>query len=239
MAPTDGRARRRRLYLMRHGEVSYFDAEGRPYQPATVPLNPEGRAQAEAAARELAAVPIDRVVSSTLRRSTETAAIVTAGRGLTVETREALCEIRPGRLADIPPDAVEQTFVGAFAGDIGPETRFLAGETFGSLLERVLACYAELLGDPSWRRLLVVAHGGVNRAILGHVLGVGLRGVGAVEQDAGCVNIIDVDDNGRGLLRLVNHTPTNPLKVGLELTTMERIYQQYRRPRAGDAPPAR
>jgi probable phosphoglycerate mutase len=227
-------APRRRIYLLRHGEVSYFDDEGNPYRPATVPLNAEGREQAEAAGRELATVPLDRVVSSTLRRSMETAAIITAGRSLAHETREALCEIQPGRLADIPATALEQAFLGAFTGEIGRETRFLAGETFGSLQDRVLACFEELLADPGWRHLLIVAHGGVNRTILAHLLGLGLAGVAAFEQDAGCINIIDVRPGGRCLLRLVNHSPVNPMKVGLELTTMERLYQQYRR-RADDA----
>jgi len=219
---------RRRIYLMRHGEVSYFDAAGRPYYPATVPLNAEGQHQAEAAARELAGVPLDRVVASDLIRSVETATLVTAGRGLVIETREALREIHPGRLADLPPEDVEQAFLGAFTGEISRDSRFLAGETFGSLLDRVLGCFHELLALPDWRHLLVVAHGGVNRALLAHAFGAGLRSIGALEQDAGCLNIIDVDATGRLLVRLVNHTPYNPSKLGLELTTMERLLQQYR-----------
>jgi probable phosphoglycerate mutase len=219
---------RRRLYLMRHGEVSYFDLEGRPYHPGTVPLNAEGQLQAEAAARELADIPLDRALASTLLRSITTAHAVIAGRALELQTQEELCEIQPGRLADIPPNAVERAFVGAFGGDIERDTRFLGGETFGSLQDRVLQCFRQLLGDPSWRHALVVAHGGVNRTILAHALGVGLRGAGAMEQDAGCINIIDVDNDGRFLVRLVNYTPTNPMKIGIELTTMERIYLQYR-----------
>src|SRR5262245_49483102 len=116
---------RRRIYLMRHGEVSYFDDQGKPFRPNTVPLNAEGRAQAEAAARELAAVPLDRVVASDLDRSVETARIVAGGRGLAVEIRPDLREIQPGRLADIPPEARQRVFVGAFAEGIGRETCFL------------------------------------------------------------------------------------------------------------------
>ena len=33
---------------------------------------------------------------------------------------------------------------------------------------------------------------------------------------------------GRFVVRLVNHTCYNPSKRGLELTTMERLYQQFR-----------
>src|SRR5262245_61791648 len=117
---------RRRIDLMRHGDVSHFDDDGRPFRPNTVSLNADGGLQAEAAARELAPVPLDRVVTSDLLRSIETATLVTAGRGLKVEARPELREIQPGRLADIPADAVERVFVGAFTAGIERDTTFLA-----------------------------------------------------------------------------------------------------------------
>src|SRR5437016_6299735 len=89
---------RRRIYLMRHGDVDFFAPDGRPYRPATVPLNDDGRRQAETAGRELAAVPLDRVVTSGLRRSVETAQFVLGSRGLTLESIPELREIEAGRL---------------------------------------------------------------------------------------------------------------------------------------------
>src|SRR5437762_3159280 len=220
---------RRRIYLVRHGEVSYFDAQGRPYRPRTVPLNAEGRVQAEAAARELARIPIDRVVSSDLPRCVETASILASGRGgLHLETHTELREIQPGRLSSLPVDAVQHSFLGAFSSGFNRETRFLGGETFGSLVDRVLGCFQKLIAEPSWRHLLIVAHGGVNRVLLSHVLGGDLHAFATLEQDAGCINVIDVDGADKFLVRLVNYTPYNTLKAGLETTTMERLYQQYR-----------
>src|SRR5258708_40341534 len=93
---------RRRVYLMRHGEVSYFP-DGRPVPPEGVPLNDEGRAQARAAARALAEVPLDRVVSTGLPRTDETAVIVVGERGIAIQVEPALREIQPGRIGDIPP----------------------------------------------------------------------------------------------------------------------------------------
>jgi broad specificity phosphatase PhoE len=219
---------RRRIYLLRHGDVSYFDEHGKPFRPATVPLNEEGRLQAEAAGRVLAEIPLDRVVSSDLARSSETAKLVIAGRRLRLETCAEFREIEPGRLADIPTDAVEQAFLLTFSGGIDRNTHFLAGETFGSLVDRVLGSLRRLLADPGWQQLLLVAHGGVNRTILAHALGLDLKGFGAFEQDPGCINILDVDSAGRWLIRLVNYTPYNPSKKGIELTTMEGLYLQYR-----------
>jgi broad specificity phosphatase PhoE len=219
--------KRRRIYLMRHGDVSYFDASGRPFRPDTVPLNEEGRLQAEAAGRVLAELPIDRVVTSDLIRSVETARLAIVGRNLQIETLEQLREIHPGRLADIPVDGIEQAFLGAFAGQIDRDSRFLAGETFGSMMDRVVTCLHGLLADANWKQVLIVAHGGVNRVILGSALGIGLPAFGAFEQDPGCLNILDVDEAGRWLIRLVNYTPDNPVKKGSDVTTMERLYLQY------------
>ena len=74
---------RRRIYLMRHGSVTYFDAAGKPVLPETVPLNELGRAQATAAGRMFAQqqVRFDRVIVSGLPRTVETATRVLAETG--------------------------------------------------------------------------------------------------------------------------------------------------------------
>src|SRR4051794_8319590 len=94
-------SRRRRIFLMRHGAVSYFDAAGKPYLPETVPLNEAGRDQADAAGHAFATagVRFDRVIVSGLPRTVETADRVLAvtGQALELETWPDLCEIRGGR----------------------------------------------------------------------------------------------------------------------------------------------
>jgi broad specificity phosphatase PhoE len=45
---------RRRIYLLRHAEVAYFDEDGQPVAPDEVPLTPAGRHQAERAGAALA-----------------------------------------------------------------------------------------------------------------------------------------------------------------------------------------
>jgi probable phosphoglycerate mutase len=225
---------RRRFYLMRHGDVDYFDAAGRPFRPSSVPLNAEGRRQAGAAGRELAVVPFDAVLTSGLPRSDQTAECVIAGRSLTIVRYPGLREIETGRLADLAgmsPTEVTKAFLGSLDEAITPETRFLGGETFGDLQRRVDACLAGILADAAWRNLLIVAHGVVNRVLLAHFLGAELRAAARLEQDPACINVIDVDADGRFLVRVVNHTPLNPLKVGETHSTMERLFLQYLRGR--------
>ena len=126
---------RRRLYLMRHGSVTYFDAAGKPVLPEQVPLNAEGRLQADAAgvAFALENIAFDKVIVSGLPRTVETAARVLAAAGLShaVETWPELQEIRGGRLADIPRDELHAAFTGVFSGAVPESTRFLGGESVG------------------------------------------------------------------------------------------------------------
>jgi broad specificity phosphatase PhoE len=67
---------RRRIYLLRHAEVAYFDEDGQPVAPDKVPLTPAGRHQAEQAGTALAGVRFDRVLTSGLPRTVETAHLV-------------------------------------------------------------------------------------------------------------------------------------------------------------------
>ena len=60
---------------MRHAAVAYF-VDGRPVRPESVSLTAWGLEQARAAASALSGVQLDRVLTSGLPRTLETAAIV-------------------------------------------------------------------------------------------------------------------------------------------------------------------
>lgn len=217
---------RRRLYLLRHGEVNYVE-QGRHVPPDHVHLNEAGRAQARAAAQALAGVSLDRAVVSGLARTIETAQIVLGERAVPIETVPALSEIRGGRITHLPPAELRSTFVDALTRRLSPTDTFLLGETFGDFRDRVVPAFRELIADTAWGAMLLVLHGGVNRVILADVLGLELHGLGHFEQDAGCINLIDFDARGYGIVRAVNYTPYNPLKSGLSLTTMERYFLEF------------
>jgi len=217
---------RRRLYLMRHAEVSYFASDGTPVNPVDVSLNEEGIAQAEAAAAALAGVDLDRVLTSGLRRTLETAGIVAQSHK--TESWPELAEIRGGRLSDIPPDALEREFVHAFRGVIPNDTRFLRGESIGDLFDRVLPALERLVADDSWHTALAVLHGGVNRAILSYALTGERMFLGHFEQAPACVNVLDLGESGEWIVRAVNVAAYDLLHTTHRQTTMERYWEQYR-----------
>jgi broad specificity phosphatase PhoE len=214
---------RRRIYLMRHAQVSYFE-DGRPLRPDLVPLTEAGREQAQAAASLLEGIAFDRVITSGLPRTLETARIVAPSAE--PEAWPELREIESGRLGEIPEDELEAAFVGAWRGVVPEDTPFLGGETIRSLLDRVLPAVDRLVADPSWDVVLAVLHGGVNRAILSHALTGGRGLLGNLEQSPACVNVLDVGDDW--VVRAVNHTPYDPTHLSGRLRTMEELWREFR-----------
>jgi broad specificity phosphatase PhoE len=217
---------RRRLYLMRHAEVSYFSVDGTPVDPSEVSLNEEGLAQARATAQALIEVDLDRVVTSGLPRTLETAAIVAPGRA--AESWPELRELEGGRLSEIPADALRDEFVHAFRGVIPNEARFLRGESIGELFDRVLPALERLVGDESWHTALAVLHGAVNRAILSYALTGERMFLGHFEQAPACVNVLDLGEGGEWIVRAVNVAPYDLLHASHRQTTMERYWDLYR-----------
>lgn len=229
--------KRRRIYLMRHGSVTYFDASGKPHLPEQVPLNEQGRAQASAAGHVFAQEKIrfDRVIVSGLPRTVETANRVLAetGQDIVPEHWRELEEIKGGRLSSIPDADLSEAFLGAFEGMVAEHKRFLGGETIGQLLDRVTPAIERLRADSSWDTVLLVLHGGVNRAILSHALTGQRLFLGNLAQTAGCINALDVGQAANDwVLRLANFSPPSLLQGQSRGTTMETLLEQYRQFRA-------
>ena len=213
---------RRRIYLMRHAEVRYFEG----VHPEHVVLTERGREQATAAAEALRAVRFDRVVTSGLERTLETARIVASGAE--PESNYELREIESGDIRPLPPDEIQAMMTAAFRGIVPLDSRFLGGETVRGLLDRVLPEVDAMLADPGWDVTLLVLHGAVNRAILSHALTGERTFLGGWEQAPGCINVLDVGEDGRWIVRAVNHLPYDPAHVDApRLTTMEQLWQEY------------
>ena len=219
---------------MRHGQVSYFPRAGERVDPLAVHLTDEGQEQASLAGRELADVAFDRCVHSGLNRTAETAQLVLAGREVPTSTREDLQELRSDHAALMTAGGdLQAAFTQSFVRAREDDARFLHGERFVEAQQRVLGAWRALLAAQDWETLLVVAHGGVNRILIAHALGAGRDAYGSIEQEAGCINIIDVDTpdetypGGRHIVRLMNHSPYDSVKRKHTLTTMERLWQGF------------
>ena len=213
---------RRRIYLMRHAQVRYFEG----VHPERVLLTDEGRRQAQAAAAALADVRFDRVLTSGLPRTLETARIVAPE--VEPEEHPALREIESGDIRGLESDEVQAMMSSAFRGVVPPEAQFLGGETIGALVDRVVPELDALLADETWDVVLLVLHGAVNRVILSRAVTGERVFLGGFEQSPGCVNILDVGPDAEFVVRAVNHTPYDPAHVSApRVTTMEQLWSEY------------
>jgi probable phosphoglycerate mutase len=232
MSAPDSQSPRRRLYLMRHGSVTYFAPDGKPIHPETVPLNERGVEQARAAGQLFAehGIQFDRVITSGLPRTVETAHHVLDVMGQThkTEQRAAMQEIRGGRLASIAEQDLLQSFTAATDGVVDEDVKFLGGETVRQMLDRVLPEVDAIRADPDWDTLLLVLHGAVNRAILSYLVTGQRQLLGAFEQSPACINVLDI---GKApvdvVLRVVNLSPLDWLQHNNRKTTMEVLFEQY------------
>ncbi len=231
-----GTTARRRIYLMRHGHVDYFDRSVRESGNIhNVVLTKRGRSEAEAAGRSLAHIAFDRAVCSGLPRTRETAEIVlsfvTNAPELKVDS--ALVELRGGNLG---PVANREELIAAMnsyferAHEPGA-TNHDGGEIFTEAQARAVGAIERLLEKDDWHVALVVAHEGINRLLLSWACGAGLRAMSSFEQDTACINIVDFDLGAiggvrRALIKAVNLTPHNYLKHGMNLTSLEAIMQK-------------
>lgn len=227
---------RRRIYLARHARVDYFDAAGQPVNPFAARLSGTGREQAAALGASLRGIRFDRVFCSRYPRTRETLDIVLgAESGISVEEVDAFNEIRGGRLRDIPRNRLEHALRFPYGLAADPDGAFLGGEIFERFESRVLLGLEALVLSPDWETVLIVAHDAVNRIVLGWALGAGRAAMAGIEQDYGCLNIIDVPKPGEtasrlpvpGMVRVMNFTPYDPPKRSIRLTSMEEVFITY------------
>lgn len=153
------------LIVVRHGRTA-ANASGLLLGSRLDPgLDPLGRRQAEAVAAALAGV--DRVVSSPLLRTRETAAAL----GQPVEVDDRWAELDYGDLDGTPLSAVPPDLWARWRRD--PGFRPGGGESLRDLGVRVRAAADDLVDDASERDVVVVTHVSPVKAALGWALGVG------------------------------------------------------------------
>lgn len=196
------------IFLLRHGAI--IQQRPRRFVGQTdFPLTMEGREQASLWREALAEVPLAGAVVSDLTRCRETAALALEGRGIVPRLEPRLREINLGLWEGLTVKEVGERYPGSYQrrgcdlADCRPE----GGESFADVQDRAVAALGELAECDGI--FLVVAHGGVNRTILCHALGIPLEHLFRLGQDYCRLNILCL---GPDCWRVdaMNLTPTLP-----------------------------
>ncbi len=198
-----------RLYLVRHGEL-VTSSEWRYVGQMDVDLNDKGKEQINRLARRLSVEKIDNIISSDLKRTAESADIIGNEIGVVNEPISDFREINLGiwegltidEIAERSPDELKKR-----SEDIR-DFRVELGESFADVKKRVIPKLKAYITAHKGKKILLVAHGGVNRIIIADALGLDINNIVRFEQDYACLNIIDYYENC-SVVRLLNEPPDN------------------------------
>jgi alpha-ribazole phosphatase len=196
--------KRLRLYLIRHGEVEGA-ASGRLLGWTDTPLSNRGLEQSRELAETLSTGVLSAVYSSDLQRTRVMAESIAKCSKLKVQESPAWREINMGQwdgrtmvsMCDETPQLVARLF------DDPASFEYPGGESFACFTARVLKAVDQLLMTHKSGEVVLVAHGGVCRAIIGSALGIPAKNWLRLAQDYSCLNVIDWYD-GNPILQLLN-----------------------------------
>jgi broad specificity phosphatase PhoE len=197
-----------RVFMVRHG-ATVLTAEDRFAGATDVELSDEGREQTRRLAERLGAEKICAVFASPMSRTMETAAILAAPHGLTVQPRDGFREISHGRWEQMTRREVETRFPEEAAEwekdpyTFAPE----GGESGLAVTARALPALLELVRKHSGENLLVVSHKATIRLLLSSLLGFDPRRFrDNLDQNPAALNIVDFRDPTLARLTLFNDT---------------------------------
>ena len=156
----------RDIYLVRHGKPAFEGGAKRCIGWTDPELSGEGRRQMEKLSREFAEKSIERIYTSPLKRCVESANILSGGR-IPVEVVEDLREIYMGQWENMTFEEIKQKYPAEYeargrdlAGVPAP-----GGESFADCERRARRAF-EAIRNASRGNVIVMAHVGVNRALI-------------------------------------------------------------------------
>lgn len=163
------------ILLVRHA-VNDFVKTGKlaGWTPG-VHLNDEGKAQAEALGKRLADTPIQRLYSSPLERTMETAeAIRQHHPDLQILTKEGIGEVRYGDWEGMEIAKLSMRKMWHVVQEYPSRASFPNGETMRGVQERAVNAIEELAAAHPRELVVVVSHADLIKMILAHFLGMHL-----------------------------------------------------------------
>jgi alpha-ribazole phosphatase len=198
---------RTRIYLVRHGQVEGHE-EKRYNGQVNVPLTQLGREQSGRVCDCLGKHPLDAVYSSDLDRSRYCAELIAEAHGLSVSAHESLRELHIGDWEGRTWAELQEAYPDDWRARMQDLVNFQVpgGESLQDAADRIRPTIQNILAKHPGADVALVAHGGVNRIILLDAIGAPLEQAFSIEQDFGCLNIIDYYADGNSVLKLLNGT---------------------------------
>lgn len=198
---------RTKIFLIRHGETE-SNSELRYKGQEESPLSKKGIAEAKALAKILRKVPFTAIYCSTLGRAVDTAKIISKfHHDLSPIAEEGLMERFYGDFENKTFTELKKEYPKLYKQWLHypNQAPIPNAETLEQLQARGIKAVQKIIKKHAGKTICIVAHGGINRAILFHFLGLTLDNFFRIKQDNSCINIIEVDERGP-MVALINST---------------------------------
>jgi len=160
------------LYIVRHGE-STWNNESRIQGHSNPALSALGRAQARLAGKRLKKESIDKIYSSPLKRSFQTAQIISKTLKLKISKEPQLKEIMLGDWEGMMPEEIDRMYNKGYQKwlEKGPtKVSVPKAERITSFRKRIEKTFHEIVNENRGKNVVVITHGGVISAFLAHLL---------------------------------------------------------------------
>lgn len=188
-----------RFLLIRHAQT---DAVGQTIagRAAGTSLNEQGRGQIDGLLELLRGERLDRICSSPLERTRETAQAIAGRFGLEAETRDALLEIDFGdwtgrTFEELRPDPEWRQFNTFRSG-----TRIPGGELMLEAQTRVVGLMLELQASSPHQTIALVSHGDTIKAAVCYWLGIPIDFMLRFEIGPASVTAVELSEYGPRVL---------------------------------------
>ncbi|MCP4664723.1 MAG: histidine phosphatase family protein, partial [Deltaproteobacteria bacterium] len=162
--------------------------------------------QMERMAERLRLVELDAIFSSDLERAKTGGRLIAAHHDVSFHILPELREMHFGDWEGRTLKEIRERFPGELEKRKENLVNYKVpggGESIGRFSQRIMTCYERLRAEQEGKDMAMVVHGGVNRVILCHALGLHLSAMFNLKQDYSCLNIIDYFEDST-LVRLVN-----------------------------------
>jgi alpha-ribazole phosphatase len=193
-----------RLYLVRHGQVADGHTD-RYHGHNDIGLSANGLKQFDKLAAQIKSIPLAGIYASDLTRAAIGAEIISRGREVAPQIIPEFREVNFGawegltftEIAELYPEELEARFKDLVT------FRIPGGESLTDVRTRALPRLMSLIQAHRQQAFLIVAHAGINRVILSDALGLSLEFLFRLDQNYGCLNIIDYFPD-MAVVRLIN-----------------------------------
>jgi len=180
-----------KIYIARHGETTW-NAAGRIQGRSDPDLSEKGYAQSRMLLERLKERPVSAIYTSTLKRAIVTAQPIAGFLGLPIQKRHELDEIALGIFEGVKFAEIE----GYLRQEWGrfKENRLTyhipGAENYTDVAARVRPLKERILREHHGQEVLIVAHRGVNRMLVGLLLENSLEDALNIEQTNECLYLV-------------------------------------------------